>query len=678
MSRITRKSPYPVSPGDIRRKRRRTWNWIAALMLAVVLAVSTWGTLTERKFKIERTEVSAIVREDGNLIVYEVYDYRFKGHYNGTTRALPSSGYGKIEAFEAYKAPAELSLDTLPTDEELAGLEKLETTHRYENGLPVYRAYTESESEKVTVLYRYALSDVVHTENGTALLNWSFFDKDNQSALRNLSIAVTLPAAAAPEQTSVFLEDKYGGRITAQTGRTLSYFNDLLPKYSESRLHFRFPAELVPQAPAGAALAGKTERKLRERYALREALPSIPHVLGVFAAISAAFALLWALLPRVRRLFAPGGLPSDEQLLDLDPLRMAYIRRHSRLQDEDVASGLLSLYRKGAVRIDKKDKHGASAESRHYRLSADARAVSLQPSERFLIGWLLPNSGNETYTLNSLSGLSAAERSSAKRLEQGQKIYNQTFRPNFNEWSKLVGEEEPMRGDVRRNRWFTPASVAIVWIIAALAVYLLAAGLASVTAIVWGGLLFAALGALATYMCLTNPESGAAAGRAGILICGALASLAVLYLDERYGFRLASLTMCASALLTFSLPAGFASGEAVRLHAGIRHLSGRLSKQPEALRGLAPAEAERLTVWMIAAGTYQDSAKPPHERPSFDYRHDDNRFPLSMNPNASLFAFHLFSGSLSYPLLPGGGSDSGAGTTSSGGSGGGGGGAGAF
>gem|GEM_PF-6990702 len=642
------------------RDKRSKWPWIVSIVILLVIAGVVWEKMQERSYRIDRTEVSAFVGTDGSLTVYEIYDYRFKGHYDGVTRALPSRGYEQIKSFDAYLVKPGFSFRDHSPESGIRATEKLKTTNRYENGLPVYRAYREAENETVTVLYRYELSGAVVAEQGTALLNWSFFDADNQSEIRNLDISVTLPDSFAASRISVFLEDRYGGRIVGNDGRTLHYVNERLPKYSESRLHIRFPAESVPNARIGQALPESGELALQRRYELREQLPAIPRTLLIFAAASAALFLFTALFRLARERSASAAASGQGELLKLDPLRLAYIRRQGWLEPEDLAAALLSLKHKGALRIEKEPKHRKSSDLRHYRLTP-LRSVSLRPSEHFLLDWLLPDGKSEPFTLKSVAGPGLKERRDPSKLRQAQEDYRKQFEPNFREWAKLAGEEEPLSSDVRRNPLFVPLSLGIAWSFAALIAYLLAAGIASRPVMIWSGILFVFSGAIGTWFNLFLFRSSTLMYRVSIVGSGLFAAVVLLNLNVSYEFGLAALVLGSSMLIAAALPQSFLSRDAVRIRSSSERFARILTAQPgqarptsASLPGSGEAEqAERLASWLIAAGIHRNP-----QRPTFNIEHTDERYPLSANLDASLKAFDGFAASLGYPMPPGGSSGS--------------------
>lgn len=669
----------------LKRKKRTTRILIvAAILVSIMLSLTTWQSLNEKKFAIDRAEVKAYIHEDGKLVVYEAFDYRFEGSFNGTTRALPASGYEKILSFDAYLVEPGLRLDGRPEDESIPALKQLETTLQYEDGLPVFRAYSAAENESLTVVYRYVLQDVVHRENGTALLDWSFFDRDNQSDIRDLKIAVVLPRAENPDRVSIFLEDRYGGTLRSNDGRKIVYANKMQPKYKESRLHLRFPAELVPNAPEGRALPDAKELTLQERYELRNSLPDSSTVVPRFAVAATVLALLLGVLPPFLQRLRPGFKRlSLEEMIDTDPLLIAYIKHSSLPREGDVAAGLLSLYRKGALDIvgpKRRGSGGASVLQSRLRRANERQALS--PSERFLLDWLVPASPEGPVTFNSIAGLSLFERHSASRLKHGQEMYKRHFRPGFLQWIELVREEETLRNEVRPNRLFIPLALASVWANVALALYVLTVSAMSTGWTVWGALFAVVVGAACTACCMFDKNHGTLGVRTGLFFSGMTPAAFLFFSDEPHSFLLAGIWAAAAIFWGVLLPGGYPSARAAKIRSGMRRSLRRLKRTAEERQQWPPERGEALACWLIAAGApslhaYRYRSRVPTKPVLLRYGHEDDAFPLSRDLDGTMRAFRSFNERIGYPAVPiPSGSSSGSSHGSSGG--GGGGGAGAF
>ncbi|EME72779.1 DUF2207 domain-containing protein [Bacillus sonorensis] len=427
------------------------------LMFIALFLVSGFSE-AEKSFSIDKVDIQATVKENGDLDVEEVYTYDFKGSFNGTTRSFSGKTAGSIKDFKAYLS------------EKRGGGRPLKT--KWKDG--AYLVYTASKDETKKVRYHYIVEDAAQKFEDTAVLFHSFYEKTNED-FHHMTIQVHLPnSVKPPHDIHAFLHEKGHGKIANIQGRTVTYKSGLYPAGTSSELRIYFPQNALSKAvrhpsiqPVDELLAKEKSEAVRyTKY--HERMENTDRLLWISAGLvglALAITLIVSLAGKKRRKLVP-----IEKLETFDPVLVAFLYKKGVFRDRDLLAGLLSLYQRGLITMKKvkaEDRflHDKKAPNETYQFDFSGHKLDLPKPDRLLIEKLFEQTGNDTYSfrLDSLSGPTEEEVRQQKDLEkyERKRIILQNV---VQQWTESVKQDPVYKEFFQENRWLKMISLSLLFV----------------------------------------------------------------------------------------------------------------------------------------------------------------------------------------------------------------------
>ncbi|MFN2746522.1 MULTISPECIES: DUF2207 domain-containing protein [Bacillus] len=437
-------------------------------MLFAFFLLAGFSSIADQSFSIDRVDIQANVKENGDLDVEEVYTYRFKGSFNGASRSFSKDETGRIKGFKAYLLAKTGEARPLKTTQE--------------DG--TYFAHTAVKDEAKKVLFHYAVEDAAKKFEDTSVLRHSFFQKTN-TVMHHVNIRVRLPDSVQPADIHAFLREKGDGEITGISYHTVIYHSGMIPAGTSSELRIYFPQNALPKAvrhPSYQTVDDllAEEKNEAERYAKRGGrLENADRTASVFSGIIGLMivaVLILSLVKKRRQKLLP-----LEKLEAFDPVLVAYLYRKGSLTERDLLAGLLSLYQRGLVtmkkvRAEERFLRDRKAPDETYQFEFSDDLMSLTKPDRLFIEKLFEQKENGVYLfrLDSLSGPTEEEIEEKEGLEkyERKRIILQNV---VQKWTENIRQDAVYKELFQENRWLRMLSLTLLFFQTGFLLYIMAA-----------------------------------------------------------------------------------------------------------------------------------------------------------------------------------------------------------
>ncbi|MGR3205181.1 DUF2207 domain-containing protein [Bacillus glycinifermentans] len=426
------------------------------LMFIVFFLISGFSD-AEKSFSIDKVDIQASVKENGDLDVEEVYTYDFHGSFNGMTRSFTEKTSGRVKGFKAYLS------------EKRGGSRSLKT--KFEDG--TYFVYTASKDETKTVRYRYTVEEAAQKFEDTSVLFHSFYEKTNED-YHHVTIRVKLPDPVKDSGIHAFLREKGKGKIAEVKDRTVTYKSALYPAGTSSELRIYFPQNALPKAVRHPSIEPnddllKEERNTAIRYAKHdERMGNANRLIWISAGLIGLALAILVIISVIRK--RNRKLLPVEQLETLDPVLVAFLYKKGAFKDRDLIAGLLSLYQRGLLtmkRVQAEERFlcDKKAPNETYQFDFSGNKADLPKPDRLLIEKLFDETGENAYTfrLDSLSGPTEEEVKKRKDLEkyERKRIILQNV---VQKWTESVKQDPVYREFFQENRWLRMISLSLLFV----------------------------------------------------------------------------------------------------------------------------------------------------------------------------------------------------------------------
>ncbi|MCY7861760.1 DUF2207 domain-containing protein [Bacillus haynesii] len=423
-----------------------------------------------KSFSIERADIRATVKENGDLSVEEVYRYDFKGSFEGATRSFSEETASRLKNFKAYLLP----------DHQRKGDQAIPLKTKKEDG--TYFAYSASKDETKHVMFRYVIEDAAQKFEDTSILIHSFYEKANTDFGR-VKIEVRLPESVRARDIHAFLREKGNGKITKVNDSSVTYETGLYRAGTGSELRIYFPQSALKEAVRHPSYQTKDEllkeeRDEAKRYAERdERIAGAERMILIFSGIvgfMVIMAVMLSFLKKRRRVML-----SFEELESFDPVLVAFLYKKGRFTDRDLLAGMLSLYQRGLVTMRKVQAEerfldDPKAPDDTYQFEFSGSKADLPKSDQLLIEKLFEQTGSDTYMfrLDSLSGPTEEE---CKHKEQlGKYERKRIILQNVvQKWTESVRQAPEFRELFQENRWLRMLSLSLLSVHTGLLLFIL-------------------------------------------------------------------------------------------------------------------------------------------------------------------------------------------------------------
>ncbi len=393
------------------------------IILSMIMLVSCGE---DRSYTIDKVSIFAYITESGTINVRERYTYSFDGSFDGLTRDIQSS----TSDFNAYLLPSH-DLESIDDADDVQQLSTELENHEY-------KIYTKSQDETKTVLYTYEIHGSIEKYKDIGKLHYSFFNKDNQTDINDLMIAIVLPESVNMDDLHIFLREEGNGSIEEYTN-ALVYTNDLLPAKEDSYMTFLFPSSLLSEMDITeneSMLAQTLEEEndwqnrathLTERFST---LKIILMMLVVFIIFITSYNIY---IHPIRKREDYDEATLIQLFENTDLFFIEYIESlFLQLNDKAVISALFSLKTRGIIRIEKVSSNKGKTEST-MRFTWIDHSKEIDEADQYLQDWLFTE-GSDGVKRFALEEIIDDETEAVKK----RKKKGKEFESQIKEWKKLV------------------------------------------------------------------------------------------------------------------------------------------------------------------------------------------------------------------------------------------------
>lgn len=171
-------------------------------LLFCLFSLSPLTTYADSKtFSIDNLSIESTLNTSGDLTVSEVYDYNFKGDFNGVTKSIDFKGSSSIENIEVSmihdgSSPTIFKNNTSEDD----GTYTITT----DGTLKKLKIFSKNSNNFAKFNIKYTLIGVATKYNDSSELFWKFYENSSDTNINNLSLSINFP-------TGNLTEAKYWG-----------------------------------------------------------------------------------------------------------------------------------------------------------------------------------------------------------------------------------------------------------------------------------------------------------------------------------------------------------------------------------------------------------------------------------------------------------------------------------
>lgn len=311
---------------------------ILPYMLAAVLAVLVPTQVYAVDFDITDVQIDAQLNEDGTADVTEQFTYAFEDDFNGITRGLIAKEGTSIENFSASENGKALKVE------------------RADGVYQIFRAGEDDETIEIEL--NYEITNAVEKFEDGAQFYWAFFDENNDSEYRDMTISV-IPPLPADDVEALGYEEAYGTESITDDG-TAVFELGAVPDGENANVRAIFEPELFPDAAARGGtvrddLAQDREQQENEAAAFAQnqqtaRVTAIPAIAILGALLLGGILFAWNRTVRRKRqirnypyeFFVPKESMSIPALL--------HFTNSASLTPNAISAAILELMRKGNIK----------------------------------------------------------------------------------------------------------------------------------------------------------------------------------------------------------------------------------------------------------------------------------------------------------------------------------------
>lgn len=159
-------------------------------LLISVFSLPPFTTYADSKsFSIDNLSIESTLNTSGDLTVSEVYDYNFKGDFNGINRSIDLKGSSSIENIEVSMIEGQTSTLFKDNNTENNGTYKITT----DGTLKKLKIFSKNSNKSTKFNIKYTLIGAATKYNDSAELFWKFYDNSSDANVNNLSLKVNFP-----------------------------------------------------------------------------------------------------------------------------------------------------------------------------------------------------------------------------------------------------------------------------------------------------------------------------------------------------------------------------------------------------------------------------------------------------------------------------------------------------
>ena len=415
----------------------RQSRFFATLLLLIFGFLALGGDLEAKSYKIPALEVTTRIQSNGDLVVEELIQYRFKGRFSYAYRTIPLLAGEEIsdlrvsENGNQYRLSESEEASTFLTRGEDAGVE--------------VRWFFRARSETRTFVMSYTVRGPVHRYPDIAELHYKFLGDGWSRSIGSLKGRVELPAGTNLDSVEAWVRDPARGRVEKVAGGIL-FSAQNWPRRRSFSGRVLFPAAALPglEIEGTRAMASEIRQaeerdlaarlkeqavRLEQRKLRQERAVALFPWMFLLPLVTWPVGYLLYMQHGKRHQVRP-SVPAGQRP-DQDPLFARWVC-HRTVGGETLAATLFDLARRGHLQLQEEEPSSAKARRKKqndYFFGVNKkRSTELRPFERDLLDFMTQRAGDRTgFRISDLKRVAKKSRS--------------TFVKWFERWKKLFKEE---------------------------------------------------------------------------------------------------------------------------------------------------------------------------------------------------------------------------------------------
>jgi len=168
---------------------KKIWGVLLAILgIVLMLNVTSTNVSASSKYQIQKYNIEANVKKNGDVELTQRLNYQFDGDFHGVFYNQSLKG---LKGVTQPKVFVDTGFQKIPVRQSNSGAENTFKLTKTKKNLGL-KIYHETETGKLTYIYQYTLKGLVTNYNDTAVLNWRvLYGWDN--LLKNIKVTVNLP-----------------------------------------------------------------------------------------------------------------------------------------------------------------------------------------------------------------------------------------------------------------------------------------------------------------------------------------------------------------------------------------------------------------------------------------------------------------------------------------------------
>ncbi|GFZ33876.1 hypothetical protein CSC2_44020 [Clostridium zeae] len=163
--------------------------YLVAFLFFIFLFPPHMAFADDKSFSIDSLAIDTTLNSSGDVEVSEVYEYNFKGDFNGVTRNINFTGSTGIENIEVSILDGSNKVVFKNNNSKENGTYTLATDGNYKK----LTIYSKNSNKTVKFNIKYSIIGVATKYNDAGELFWKFYENSSNVAINNLSLKVNFP-----------------------------------------------------------------------------------------------------------------------------------------------------------------------------------------------------------------------------------------------------------------------------------------------------------------------------------------------------------------------------------------------------------------------------------------------------------------------------------------------------
>ncbi|MBT2757410.1 DUF2207 domain-containing protein [Mesobacillus foraminis] len=210
------------------------------LLFCLAASAFTFTSAAEAKsYSVDEVKIRAWIQPDGDLLVNEIFTYRFDGEYDSVRRSIHEANHNGVSQFEAYEL---LNPDAKLGFIDMKDLRPLSVTQEGNT----YRASFPVENGTKSIFYFYELKKAVKSYQSYSDLTVPFFgtgDNHDQDLLK-VTIDFVFPEELEPNSYFAYFHDREG-KVQRKEASVVRFYTPGSMMYSLTETRLLFPSGIM-------------------------------------------------------------------------------------------------------------------------------------------------------------------------------------------------------------------------------------------------------------------------------------------------------------------------------------------------------------------------------------------------------------------------------------------------